>query len=62
MRMLARLTNHVVNRIAHRVVPTSAAQKVGGGSPEDPTGGHTNTPHTSQDRDVEGQDEDGELQ
>ena len=28
---------------------------------EDPTGGHMNTPHTSQDREVEGQDEDGEL-
>ena len=27
----------------------------------DPIGGNMNTPHTSQDRDVEGQDEDGEL-
>ena len=32
-----------------------------GGSLEDPTGGHTNTPHTSQGKDVEGQDEDGKL-
>ena len=32
-----------------------------GGFLEDPTGGHMNTPHTSQDTDVEGQDEDGEL-
>ena len=32
-----------------------------GGSQEDPTGGHMNTPHTSLDRDVEGQAEDGEL-
>ena len=32
-----------------------------GGSPKDPTGGHMNTPHTSPDRDVEGQAEDGEL-
>ena len=32
-----------------------------GGSQEDLTGGHMNTPHTSPDRDVEGQDEDGEL-
>ena len=32
-----------------------------GGSLEDPTGDHMNTPHTSQGRDVEGQDDDGEL-
>ena len=32
-----------------------------GGSPEDPTGGHMNTPHTSLDRDVDGQAKDGEL-
>ena len=32
-----------------------------GGSPEDATGGHMNTPHTSPNKDVEGQDEDGEL-
>ena len=32
-----------------------------GGCLEDPTGGHFNTPHTSPDRDMEGQDEDGEL-
>ena len=32
-----------------------------GGSPEDPMGGHMNTPHTSPDMDVEGQAEDGEL-
>ena len=31
------------------------------GSPEDPTGGHMKTPHTSQDKDVEGQAEDREL-
>ena len=34
---------------------------VEGGPLEDPTGGHMNTPHTSPDKDVEGQDEDGEL-
>ena len=32
-----------------------------GGSLEDPTSGNMNTPHTSPDRDVEGQAEDGEL-
>ena len=32
-----------------------------GGSQEDPTGGHMNMSHTSPDRDVEGQDEEGEL-
>ena len=32
-----------------------------GGSPEDPMGGHMNTPHRSPGRDVEGQAEDGEL-
>ena len=32
-----------------------------GGSLEDPTGDHMNTPFTSPDRDVEGQAEDGEL-
>ena len=32
-----------------------------GGSLKDLTGGHMSTPHTSQDRDVEGQDEDAEL-
>ena len=32
-----------------------------GGSLEDLTGGHMSTPHTLQDKDVEGQDEDGEL-
>ena len=31
------------------------------GSLEDPTGGHMNTPHMSQDTDVEGQNENGEL-
>ena len=32
-----------------------------GGSLEDPTGGHMTTLHTSRDRDVEGEDEDGEM-
>ena len=31
-----------------------------GGSQEDPTGGHMNMPHTSPDRDVEGQAEERE--
>ena len=34
---------------------------VEGGSLEDLMGGYMSTPHTSQDKDVEGQDEDGEL-
>ena len=36
-------------------------RSVEGRSPKDPTGGHMNTLHTSQDKDVEGQDEDKEL-
>ena len=36
-------------------------RSAGGGSLEDLAGSYKNMPHTSQDKDVEGQDEDGEL-
>lgn len=34
---------------------------VEGGSLENPTGGHKNTPHMSQNKDAEGQDEGGKV-
>ena len=65
MRVLAWLTNDVVNRIAHRIMrwstPRPREHSAEGGSLEGPTGGHMNTPYTLHDKDVEGQDEDGEL-
>ena len=52
MRLLVRLTNDVVNRIAQSHAMKYARPRersAEGGYPEDPTGGHMNTPQTSQD-------------